>query len=89
MILAAVSVAVIERRFPEAAVWSLAAAGLAAIGLIHSYAFTPADTAVSLTPAWPWAAGYAVMAALFLGARWLTVEGGAEQLRPEGRAEDP
>ncbi len=46
------------------------------------------DTAVSFTLAWSWAADFAVMAALFLGARWLTVEGGAEQLRPGGRAED-
>ncbi len=74
MILAAVTVAVLERRFPVAAAWSLAAAALAAVGLIHSYAFTPADTVISLTPAWPWAAGYAVMAAVFLAARWLTVE---------------
>jgi len=79
MILAAISVAVIERRFPVAAAWSLGAAALAAVGLIHSYAFTPADTVVSLTPAWPWAAGYAVMAAVFLAARWVTVEGEAPE----------
>jgi len=36
--------------------------------------FTPADTVVSLTPAWPWALGYAVMAAVFFLARWVTVE---------------
>jgi adenine/guanine/hypoxanthine permease len=75
MILSAMTVAILERRFREAAVWSLAAAGLSALGLVHSYAFTPADTVVSLTPAWPWAAGYAVMAAVFLAAKWLTVPG--------------
>lgn len=75
MILSAITVAILERRFPLAAAWSLAAAALAAVGLLHSYAFTPADTVLSLTPAWPWAAGYAVMAAIFLAARWLTVEG--------------
>ena len=75
MILSAVTVAILERRFPVAAAWSLAAAALSALGLVHSYAFTPADTVVSLTPAWPWALGYAVMAAVLLAARWVTVEG--------------
>ena len=40
-----------------------------------NYAFTPGDTVVSLTPAWPWAAGYAIMGLIFLLARWVTVEG--------------
>lgn len=74
MILSAMTVAILGRRFRTAAVWSLAAAALAALGLIHSYTFTPADTVVSLTPAWPWAAGYAVMALIFLAATWVTVE---------------
>ncbi len=74
MILSAVTVAILRRRFNVAAGWCLAAAALSAAGLLHSYQFTPADTVVSLTPAWPWAAGYAVMAVLFLAAKWITVE---------------
>jgi hypothetical protein len=30
---------------------------------------------VSLTPAWPWAAGYAVMGIVFAAARWVSVPG--------------
>jgi AGZA family xanthine/uracil permease-like MFS transporter len=75
MILAAATVAVLERRFRVAALWCLVAAVLSAIGLMHSYAWTPADTVVSLTPAWPWAAGYLVMALIFAMAPWITVEG--------------
>jgi AGZA family xanthine/uracil permease-like MFS transporter len=75
MILAAATVAVLERRFRVAALWCLVAAVLSAIGLMHSYAWTPADTVVSLTPAWPWAAGYLVMALIFAVAPWITVEG--------------
>jgi len=75
MILAAATVAVIERRFGLAAVWCGVAALLSAAGLMHSYRFTPGDTAVALSPAWPWAGGYLAMAAVFLLARWLTVEG--------------
>lgn len=37
MILAAVSTLLIERRFHGAAVWSLIAAGLTAVGLMHAY----------------------------------------------------
>lgn len=75
MILSAATVAVIERRFPLAALWCAIGAALCAAGLMHSYVFTPGDTAVSLTPAWPWAAGYAVMGLVFLSAKWVTVEG--------------
>ena len=77
MILSATTVAVIERRFHIAALWCGIGALLATIGLLHSYAFTPGDTVVSLTPAWPWAAGYAIMGVIFLLARWVTVEGEA------------
>lgn len=75
MILSAATVAVIERRFHVAALWCAIGAVLAVAGLLHSYAFTPGDTVVSLTPAWPWAAGYAVMGLVFFAARWITVEG--------------
>jgi AGZA family xanthine/uracil permease-like MFS transporter len=75
MVLAAATVAVIERRFNSAALWCGAAAILAALGLVHSYRWTPSDTAIALTPAWEWAAGYTIMAATFATARWLTVPG--------------
>lgn len=75
MILSAATVHLIERRFVVAALWCLAAAVLSAVGLMHSYAFTPADAVGAFgVPGWQWAAGYAAMAAVFLGARWLTVE---------------
>jgi AGZA family xanthine/uracil permease-like MFS transporter len=75
MLLSAATVAVLERRFRSAALWCLAAAGLSAVGLMHSYRWTPGDTALSLSPAWPWAIGYAVMAAIFAVAPWITEEG--------------
>ncbi|WP_054774847.1 hypothetical protein [Methylogaea oryzae] len=72
-ILAAVTVAVIERRFLQAAAWCGVAALLSSLGLMHSYLWTPADTALSLTPAWPWAQAYALMGLVFFAARWVTV----------------
>ena len=75
MILAALSVEILERRFRRAALWCAAAAALSACGLMHSYRWTAADTAVSLTPAWPWAIGYAVMGLIFFLAPWVTVPG--------------
>lgn len=74
MILAALTVAIIERHFIRAAIWSGAAALLSAGGLIHSYQWTPADTALSLSPAWEYTAAYALMSMVFLSAKWLCVE---------------
>jgi len=73
MILAAATVAIIERRFVSAAVWCFGAAVLALTGFIHSYRFTHGDAALALLePATRWAIGYCVMGALFLLARWVT-----------------
>jgi AGZA family xanthine/uracil permease-like MFS transporter len=74
MILAALTVAIIERHFIKAALWSGSASLLAACGLIHSYRWTTGDTALSLTPAWEWTMAYALMALIFIGAKWLCAE---------------
>ncbi len=76
MILAAATVAVIERKFVHASLWCMAGALLSAAGLMHSYRWTAGDTVIALSPAWPWAAGYAIMAVVFLSARWMTTESG-------------
>jgi AGZA family xanthine/uracil permease-like MFS transporter len=75
MVLAAATVYVIERKFLKAALWCAIGAVLSACGLMHSYQWTMADTTVRLAPAWPWAIGYGVMAAVFVLARWVTEEG--------------
>ena len=71
--LAAASVAVIERRFVQASLWCWLAAGLSSLGLMHSYRFASGDTVLALTPAWNWVLGYACMAVVFLLARWVSV----------------
>jgi AGZA family xanthine/uracil permease-like MFS transporter len=72
MLLAAATVCVIERRFVQAGLWCLGGTGLSLLGLIHSYKYTPDDTVIYLHPAWWHALGYAAMAAVFFGARYLT-----------------
>ena len=74
-VLAAATVGIIERRFVRAAAWCAVGAVLSAMGLMHSYRWTPGDTAIALAPAWPWAAGYAAMAVVLVVAPWVTVEG--------------
>ncbi|WP_299490870.1 NCS2 family permease [Acaryochloris sp. IP29b_bin.137] len=73
MILAAITVYIIEQRFGLAALWALGAAILAWVGLIHSFAWTPTDTVVNL--GWgtgtDWAVSYTLLAVLFLFAAWL------------------
>jgi adenine/guanine/hypoxanthine permease len=72
MLLAAATVEVIERRFSRAAAWCAACAALSATGLLHAYDYTPGDTRLVLRPAWGFVVGYALMAALFASARWIT-----------------
>jgi AGZA family xanthine/uracil permease-like MFS transporter len=72
MIIAAATVAVIERKFNRAAAWCAAAAGLSAVGLMHGYRFTLADTVFDLRPGWSWTAGYVAMAVIMLAASWVT-----------------
>jgi AGZA family xanthine/uracil permease-like MFS transporter len=72
LILSAMTVAVIERQFARGAAWCLLGAALAACGLVNSWGWTPGDTVLVLRPAWPWAVGWALMAAWLMGARWLT-----------------
>ena len=46
MILAAMTVHILKRQFTKAAMWSFSAAVLSALGLMHSWQFTPGDTVV-------------------------------------------
>jgi adenine/guanine/hypoxanthine permease len=74
MILAAITVYIIDRDFYQAALWSLGAALLSGVGLMHSYDWTMADTVIKL--GWGagsrWAVGYTLMAILFCYAGWAT-----------------
>jgi AGZA family xanthine/uracil permease-like MFS transporter len=80
MILASVTVCVIEQKFRQAALWCLVAAGLSATGLMHAYQWTTADTVMDTSSFWqgvggdkeafarvPWrfAVAYVVMALCF------------------------
>jgi adenine/guanine/hypoxanthine permease len=74
MILAAITVYIIDRDFYKAALWSIGAAVLSWVGLMHSYDWTMADTVIKL--GWGagsrWAVGYILMAILFSYAGWTT-----------------
>jgi AGZA family xanthine/uracil permease-like MFS transporter len=72
MLLSAATVSIIERRWNAAAAWTALAAVISATGLMHSYQWTTDDTVLRLAPAWSFALAYAVMAALFFAARWIT-----------------
>jgi AGZA family xanthine/uracil permease-like MFS transporter len=88
MILAAMTVYIIEGDLYKSAWWSLSAAVLSFLGLMHSWQFTPGDTVVNiplidamvngqftytdLVPAWDYALAYVLVAVLLVMARWLT-----------------
>jgi adenine/guanine/hypoxanthine permease len=67
MILAAIGVALIERRFARAGFWSLAAAFLSAVGIIHAYDLTPGGIVnrFGLFAAPEFCVGYLLLALLF------------------------
>jgi AGZA family xanthine/uracil permease-like MFS transporter len=77
MILAAVGVALIERDFKKAGAWSLAAALLSALGIIHAYELTPSGIAsrFGLLAAPEFCVGYLLLAALFLGVEFAREKG--------------
>jgi len=72
MLLAAMTVFIMERQFGWAGVCMLVAAGFSWVGLMHSYRWMPSDTV--LHPGWgtggTWAAGYLLLALLFYWAAW-------------------
>ncbi len=72
MILAAVTVYIIERRFAKASLWCLAAAALSATGLMHGMQWTIGDTVGALGPQWPFVVAYTAMAVLLAAAPFVT-----------------
>jgi AGZA family xanthine/uracil permease-like MFS transporter len=68
MILAAIGVALIEKRFRSAALWSLAASVFSALGVIHAYELTRAGVTsrFGFLAAPEFAAAYLMLALLFL-----------------------
>jgi AGZA family xanthine/uracil permease-like MFS transporter len=88
LVLATVTVLIIERRLLAAAGWSLAAAALSALGLLHAWRLTPTDTLSAiplldhatghvragepLFPAAAYSIGYVTIAVVLVLARWFT-----------------
>ncbi|MGA7935593.1 MAG: NCS2 family permease [Kovacikia sp.] len=72
IILASMTVWIIEKAFHKAAIWALIASLLSWIGLMHSYQWSTADTIGSL--GWgnggSWAVGYCLLAILFFYTYW-------------------
>jgi AGZA family xanthine/uracil permease-like MFS transporter len=73
MILAAVGVALIERKFARAGSWSMAAALLSACGIIHAYELTPAGltSRFGLMAAPEFFVAYLAMALIFFVIGWI------------------
>jgi AGZA family xanthine/uracil permease-like MFS transporter len=87
MVLSAMLVFVLERRFLRAAVWALAASVLAMVGLIHAYDLTPrgVENRFGLAAAPGFGVMYA-LAALLLAALHL-YQARSHAQDPAGRAE--
>jgi len=68
MILAAMTVALVDGKYRLAAVWASVAAGLSVTGIIHGYEVTGSVIVNSYGPAttWPFMIGYLALALIFL-----------------------
>ena len=74
MIIAAMTVAIIEQRFRTGSLWALAAAGFSMIGLMHSYRIEGNQAILALfQPAWPWAIGYLGVAVMLFLTPWIMI----------------
>ncbi len=73
MILAAIGVGLIERRFFSAGAWSVAAALLSALGIIHAYELTASGVTsrFGLMAAPEFCLGYLLLALLFFTVGWI------------------
>jgi AGZA family xanthine/uracil permease-like MFS transporter len=67
MILAALTVCLIEKHYRQAAVWAMVAAGISATGLMHGYRLAEGAIVNAYGPetTWPFVLGYAGMAVVF------------------------
>ncbi len=70
MVLASILVFLIEREFAKVAAWSLAAAGLSLVGLIHAYTLEPTgvQNRFGVLAAPDFAVTYLISALIFLAA---------------------
>jgi AGZA family xanthine/uracil permease-like MFS transporter len=94
IVLATVTVFIIEKRLVAAALWAWAAAALSLLGLLHSWRFSASDTVSALPllerltqaaapggtlfPAAAYAIGYFGLGLVLLGARWFAEPSGGE-----------
>jgi AGZA family xanthine/uracil permease-like MFS transporter len=67
LVLAALGVWLIERRFLRASAWAAVGAGLSAGGLMHSYSLTDTALREEIRPGWAWemTLAYLALALLF------------------------
>jgi AGZA family xanthine/uracil permease-like MFS transporter len=72
MILAALTVCLIEKHYRTAAIWAMVAALISATGLMHGYALANGAIVNAYGPSqtWPFVLGYAGIAAVFFCLDW-------------------
>lgn len=83
IVLTAVMVAIIDRKFTALMGWLLAGSILAAVGIIHNFRIYTQDITSQLGPAWQWVFGYLLaIALLYIVRSFLVVKSSAEKAEP-------
>jgi adenine/guanine/hypoxanthine permease len=79
VVLATITVAIIERRFSSMITWLAIGGGLAFLGIIHNFKVLDNDITTQLGPAWDWILGYGLTLIIIVAVRFCLVLGHEER----------
>ncbi|MCB1123817.1 MAG: NCS2 family permease, partial [Verrucomicrobiae bacterium] len=75
VVLASITVAIVEKRFAGIVGWLIGAGILSFLGIIHHFRVLDTDVTTALGPAWPWIIGYTVSLIALVVVRYTLVLG--------------
>ena len=79
VVLATITVAIIERRFSSMITWLAIGGCLAFLGIIHNFKVLDNDITTQLGPAWDWILGYGLTLIIIVAVRFCLVLGHEER----------
>jgi AGZA family xanthine/uracil permease-like MFS transporter len=88
VVLATITVAIVEKKFTSVIAWLAVAGGLAFLGIIHHFQVLNTDITTKLGPAWNWIVGYLLTLVVLVVVRFCLVLGHEEREIPNDTTTD-
>jgi len=88
VVLATITVAIVEKKFTSVIAWLAVAGGLAFLGIIHHFQVLNTDITTKLGPAWNWIVGYLLTLVVLVVVRFCLVLGHEEREIPNDTTSD-